>query len=202
MLTPLSLNLISPSACPSPCSSHLTLCIHSSPPPHTSILLLPCAWGPVEVIYLSVKRLVMTTRQEAPGPWHWMLRWRLHEVHSPGATINVKCNKRPVNKIEHCHSPLIDCPSRRWCLCVCVCQCINPTLFSFRIKKQQILDFIDTILSQWLWAFLCRGFIGQLCKSEEMLKGKYYKCVIKRLHVLHIAQQKICLVLMASYFVY
>lgn len=32
--------------------------------------LLPHAWGPVEVIYLSMNRLLMMPRQEAPGPWH------------------------------------------------------------------------------------------------------------------------------------
>lgn len=46
-------------------SPYLTLSIFSSP---TSMPLLP--WGTVEVIYLSVKRLVMTLRQEASGSWH------------------------------------------------------------------------------------------------------------------------------------
>lgn len=145
MLTPLSLNLSSPSSSPCPCSPYLTLSIFSSP---TSMPLLP--WGPVEVIYLSVKRLVMTLRQEASGSWHWMRRWRLHEVHGPGAMINVKCNKRPVNKIEHCqsHSLLIGCPSRRQCLCTCVCVCVSmakPNFILSQNKKQQILDFIDTV---------------------------------------------------------
>lgn len=124
----------------SPCLPFSMLPSSSSLSSPTSIPLLPSTWGPVEVIYISVKRLEMTLKQESPGPWHWMLRWRLHEVHGPGATINVKCNKRPVNKIEHCqsHSLLIDCPSRRQCLVhVCVCQWINPTLSSLRIKSNK-----------------------------------------------------------------
>lgn len=36
--------------------------------PHLHLVLR--ARGPAQVIYLSVKILVMTARREAPGPWH------------------------------------------------------------------------------------------------------------------------------------
>lgn len=119
-----------------PCSASISAQYFAHP--LTAIPLIPCARGLVEVIYLSVKRLVMMLRQEALSPWHWMLQWGLHEVHGPGAMINVKCNKRPVNKTEQCqsHCLLIDFPSRSYCLCVCaqVFPCMNSTLSSFRIK--------------------------------------------------------------------
>lgn len=109
--------LISPRTFPLSPSALLPtpLLVPLSPSSQPSLRLLPHARGPMEVNYLSVNRLVMTPRQGASGPlalnasmaFAWSSR-------PPGATINVKCNKRPVNKTEHCQtwSLLIDCWSK------------------------------------------------------------------------------------------
>lgn len=104
--------------------------------------IVPCAWRPVEVLYLSMKRLVMKQRQENLSPWHWMLRWRLHEVHGPEAMINVKCNKRPVNKIEHCQSHSLLASQAECSVSLCVHICVN---VESSYKMQWFLNFMDTV---------------------------------------------------------
>lgn len=113
----------SPRTLPPPLSALLPtpLLVPLSPSSQPSLLLLPHARGPMEVNYLSVNRLVMTPRQgglrllalNASMAFAWSSR-------PPGATVNVKCNKRPVNKTEHCQtwSLVIDCWSQSCRLCV------------------------------------------------------------------------------------
>lgn len=60
-----------PETPPPPSALLLTpLLVPLSPSSQPSLPLLPHAWGPMEVNYLSVNRLVMTMRQGASGPWH------------------------------------------------------------------------------------------------------------------------------------
>lgn len=131
----------SPSACISPHSSPLCNSLHP---------LIPHLHSPLSSC-LGSNRSDLSQREQTcddaetrgPGPLALNASMAFACSRPPGATINVKCNKRPVNKIEQCqsHSLIINCWSRSCHLCACVS----------RIKsKKSWISQTQTTLSKWL----------------------------------------------------
>lgn len=127
-----------------------------------------------------------------------MLQWCLHEVHGPGATINVKCNKRPVNKTECCQSHSLHIGFSKQsvvslCACLCARHCITSNLSSSPNKTQRILDFINTGCTlKAVTSITVQGVYFMSMKKEKLLEDvDRHKCVVKRvgLCALHSVQK-------------